>query len=72
MVKWFNTSYRRSVAETTAETRWYSVKKHILSYFGNIQWIKALLRCWLSSIMTNWMKDCHLNRLRNCIIRYPR
>lgn len=26
MVKWFNTSYRRSVAETTAETRWYSVK----------------------------------------------
>ena len=35
MVKWFNTSYRRSVAETTEETRWYSVKKHILSYFGN-------------------------------------
>lgn len=36
MVKWFNASYRRSVAETTEETRWYSVKKHILSYFGNI------------------------------------
>lgn len=33
--KWFNSTYKRSVAETTAETRWYSIEKHILPYFHN-------------------------------------
>jgi integrase len=32
---WFNLSYKRSVAETTAETRWFYIEKHIIPYFGS-------------------------------------
>jgi integrase len=31
---WFNTSYKRSVEETTAETRWFTVINHLIPYFG--------------------------------------
>lgn len=36
ITKWFDTVYKNSVAETTAETRWYSIRKHILPHFGNV------------------------------------
>lgn len=31
---WFNNSYKMSVAETTAETRWYYIEKHLIPYFN--------------------------------------
>lgn len=36
IVEWFNTSYKNSVEETTAETRWYTVKNHFIPYFEDI------------------------------------
>ncbi|MFJ7308827.1 tyrosine-type recombinase/integrase [Peribacillus frigoritolerans] len=35
ILTWFNTVYRGNVSVTTAENRWYSIKKHILPYFGS-------------------------------------
>ncbi|MFO1441785.1 site-specific integrase [Bacillus sp. Bva_UNVM-123] len=32
--EWFNNSYKMSVAETTAETRWFYIEKHVIPYFG--------------------------------------
>lgn len=31
---WFKKVYKRSVAETTAETRWFYLQKHIIPYFN--------------------------------------
>lgn len=36
ITKWYDTVYKGSVAETTAETRRYSIRKHILPYFGAV------------------------------------
>lgn len=36
IIEWFNGSYKISVEDTTAETRWYTVKNHFIPYFENI------------------------------------
>lgn len=36
MDKWFHTIYKGEVAETTAQTRWYAIQKHIVPYFGTM------------------------------------
>ncbi|MGM0780085.1 MAG: tyrosine-type recombinase/integrase [Bacillota bacterium] len=36
LTKWFNTIYTSKIEETTANTRWYMVQKHILPYFASL------------------------------------
>jgi hypothetical protein len=33
--RWFNSHYKRSVAETTADISWCLIKRHLIPYFNN-------------------------------------
>ena len=54
VTKWFDTIYKGTVAETTAETRWYSIRKHILPHFGNIP---------INKITTKMIDDFYYKKL---------
>lgn len=52
--EWFEKSYKRSVEETTAETRWDSLKNHIIPYFQKTP---------LNQITTRMLDDFYNDKL---------
>jgi integrase len=52
--EWFEKSYKRSVEETTAETRWDSLKIHVIPYFGTIP---------INQITTRMLDDFYNDKL---------
>ncbi|CAM4096921.1 tyrosine-type recombinase/integrase [Mesobacillus thioparans] len=54
IIEWFNGSYKNSVEDTTAETRWYTVKNHLIPYFNNTS---------INSITTKMLDDFYNDKL---------
>lgn len=54
IVEWFEKSYKRSVEETTAETRWDALKRHVIPYFNMIS---------INEITTKMLDDFYNDKL---------
>lgn len=54
LIDWYHNSYKRSVAETTAETRLFYIEKHIIPSFGTMQ---------LQTITTKMLDDFYNEKI---------